>query len=383
MRKIRIATSVAVFAASLLSAQADSVVLKSGEVVEGKILRKSAAEVVIETRFSATITEERNIPQADIKSISETSPDLEAFEVLKKKGLPADAFDAMPYATYIAEVKDFIGKFPASAKVPEAREWIRAAEEEKTKVVQGQAKIAGVFLSKEEAALERYQIDARKSYQKVKDAMEQGESVLALNRYLDFEKSYAGSRIYPQVVGEAKETLQKLVGSLTGLQRGYAAMEEKRTRSMDQAKPAEQKAMADAKARQDAAFKTKLEDAKKEKAVFLPYSPNSMESMKSLQAVAEKQLQRISEINVAPMQDSLKLVEEAKRLIGLREFPTAQYKLKRALELWPANDSAKKMADALQAAVADQKKADERQATAVKEGFSSSTAEEPKTPPAK
>jgi len=148
MRKIRIATSVAVFAASLLSAQADSVVLKSGEVVEGKILRKSAAEVVIETRFSATITEERNIPQADIKSINETSPDLEAFEALKKKGLPADAFDAMPYATYIAEVKDFIGKFPASAKVPEAREWIRAAEEEKTKVVQGRQKSRGCFSAK-------------------------------------------------------------------------------------------------------------------------------------------------------------------------------------------------------------------------------------------
>ena len=116
-------------AAPLATAFADSVKLKSGEVVEGKVLSSDNASVTIETQFSPTITDQRTIARADIALLSVASEDEAAFAKIRDLKTPATALDATASTEILDnQLRPFLKKFPTSTRVADVKAIIKSFE---------------------------------------------------------------------------------------------------------------------------------------------------------------------------------------------------------------------------------------------------------------
>jgi hypothetical protein len=70
---------------------ADSIELRDGTKIEGKILSISPESVVMEVRPTSTIVEEKTYARSEVDRINRTSADDLAFERLSQAGLPSTA----------------------------------------------------------------------------------------------------------------------------------------------------------------------------------------------------------------------------------------------------------------------------------------------------
>lgn len=358
---------------------ADTVVLTSGEVVEGKIVKNNEVGIVIETKFSNTITEERLIPKAEIKTFTQQKEDVQAFEALKNEVLPISAMEVTVYDSYITAMKGFLAKYAYSSKVPEVRGWCQKAEKERQRVAAGEVKIQGTFLTAEQFKEEEYQLNALQIFQKIQ-ASSKSNPVEALNEFILLEKTGAGSVVYITAVTNAKEILRNLQSVLNHEQRNFPIKEGERDKSILLAKPAVQDSIKAARAKDIKSLQDAIAAAKTAGVTFPPYGVFLLESMKNLQAVVEKEQQRINAIDLAPIQESLEETERASVYYAKSEWVAAQGSLNKALELWPANERAVRLASKVNDAIKAQKASNEKQNEAVKEGFTSSKKELPTAP---
>jgi len=118
----------AAFAMVNVGVVADTLTLKSGEKLEGKITAETAADVTMEVRVSAGITETRTVPKADVTAVEKDKPDDVAWQPLKniKSGpnsLPKTAYDPL-----ISALRGFITQHPDSPHVEEAKKALAPLE---------------------------------------------------------------------------------------------------------------------------------------------------------------------------------------------------------------------------------------------------------------
>src|SRR5688572_29303260 len=98
----------------IASGFADTVVLKSGEKIEGKIKSETDAEVIIESK-SGGIVDEQTVKRADIQSISKEEADAAAWAPLAPLKPGANSLpSAASYDAYINPLKAFATQFPTS-----------------------------------------------------------------------------------------------------------------------------------------------------------------------------------------------------------------------------------------------------------------------------
>src|SRR5687767_622070 len=79
------------------SGYADTVTLKSGEKLEGRILNESETELTIEVAVTACIKDERVIKKSDVEKIDKVQPDLEAWNTLKNISLGEESLESIDY----------------------------------------------------------------------------------------------------------------------------------------------------------------------------------------------------------------------------------------------------------------------------------------------
>ncbi|MCS7009639.1 MAG: hypothetical protein NZL93_06850, partial [Chthoniobacterales bacterium] len=149
---------------------ADIIELKSGEVLEGKILREDEKEIVIEYRITESILDERKIEKSEVVKIQRQPEDLQVFTKLESLALPAEPIGPEDYQTYIHEHTKFLEKYPYSSKVRTVRERIEKANTEIQQLATGGIKIAGIVLSEEEARLAGISSEEREKLKRIRAA---------------------------------------------------------------------------------------------------------------------------------------------------------------------------------------------------------------------
>lgn len=352
---------------------ADKIELHSGEVIEGKILRVTPSEVVIQTQFSETITEDRPIPRADIKSMERLPEDLRQWQAVQAAVvLPVSALEASAYDAGIVRLKEFIAKFGYSSKVEEARNLLATFEKERALVAGGTPKIDGQFATAEEIREDGGMLAARREVLAIQRRAETGDLIGALNRFLAFEKANAGHPTYPEAVLNARAHLRSLQGLLEHEQRNFPVLEEQRQRSLDLSTPANRASIEAARARELENLQTSVARARAAGDTFLPYASFSLDSMRTLQGIVDKEAARLNEIDVAGMQTSLQETRQAETFLETGDLVAASQTIERALVRWPNNEQAKALSAKVEAAIEARQAAAELQQQAVQEGFTSS-----------
>jgi hypothetical protein len=319
--------------------RADTITLKSGDKLEGKIRSETETEVVIEYKVSSGIADERTIPREEIASMEKSSPDEAAF--LQIKSLKPDPQSSLPSEDYdeiIAALKNFQNAFPNSPHSSEVQLDLDEFEREQARVSQGDVKYLGQWISSEEAAKRKIQIEGQQLFGVMKQRAAAGHLADAMATFEQIEKGYSGTRIFPDAVDLARSLVAQMRVNLPkrAALATYNQAQFKHTLAMT-AEPQRSQLAARVKAEQDAA-NAAVAAASKSGAKWTPLFPNNLNSITTLQKTVATEGPRLAGIKTADMRESISRMDEAKKAWAAKDFAAADSLIHEAQQLWGQNE---------------------------------------------
>ena len=332
--------------------RADLVVLKSGEKIEGRVVSESPAEVRIEVQVSAGIVDERVIPRAEIDKLEKIAPDEAAWTTHKSLQPGANSLPAAQYEQILTRLKAFATQYPQSAHLADAKSSIAAFEAEKKRVDEGELKLDGDWLSKDEAQKERYQINGMLTLNFMRSEQARGDLISALNAFDLLEKQFPNSKSLPEAIELAIKMLTPLKAQAAARVAAFptekAATEKAISAALEPSK-SEMRAAADrAKAAGDSAVAAAQQKGLK----WPPFIPKSELAMKQIAEKAGIDLTRLGAIDLGKIRQSIELTDKARQAIAANDFAAAEEALKKARPLWEGNELLPRLAADLAAAKA-------------------------------
>lgn len=368
-----------------LNGMADTVVLTSGEVLEGKILRETKDAVTIQVPFSATIMEDRVVPRSEISRLEKISPDQAAFREVETVVSPITIFDVSDLDPALATVRSFVAKYPDSPHAAAAKTKLNALEAERTAILGGQIKLDGRLLSLDEMQERREEIAGLRLLQDWKQQAEKGDFVGPLNRFIAWEAAGKNNPVFPDAVEQARAQLRSLIASLEHEIRNNPILEKRREEQIALSKSTEQASIRAARERQLSELNAALAAAKKNKDPIPPYAAFSLPSLEAARKAALAQAARLAAMDLTPLRRSLEDTARAREAYAKQEWASAKTLLESALASWPGNSAAQALLQKTEQATQRLEEASARQAEAVNkaaEAAAKDAASAPSTKPA-
>lgn len=319
-------------------ALADSVFLKGGERVDGKILSETDSEVTIEYKASASIKDERVIKKADIEKIEKESPDIEAWAAIKEYKIAEDSLDAATYLHYITGLKNFVTLYPQSANAANAKAALDVLEAEKKRVDGGEFKYEGKWRSKAEVQNERVQIYGSSYLRQMKRLAAAGRMQDVMIVFESLEKSANGSTAYPDAVDLARRAALTLKqGADAGLAQLRAKADEEKRTLEKLTEPQRSQTAKDLKYFRDQA-EANVATIERSGAKWMPLRPATEKSLMNLSSKAGNEVVRLGGLPVENMRLSIKEMEKGKAALAAKDLVAADAAFVKAGQLWSANE---------------------------------------------
>jgi hypothetical protein len=328
------------FATSLL---ADTVVLKNGTKIEGKITSETDTQITIESR-SGGIIDEQTVKKDEVQSVSKTAADEAAYAPLRGIKLGTNSLPtAVQYDTYLTPLRAFVSKYPDSKYKAEIEKLVADFEAEQKRVTDGEAKLDGKWMNKTEVQRERYQINGMVAFNYMKEQSARGDAVGAMNTFDLLKKQYPGSRGYIEAVDTAKRLLpalkQQADARLARLPAENADREKAVAGSTGLNKIQLQGELDQEKQGMEAA----LAQAKRQGLRWPPFIPRSEDSMKQISTLAGEEGSQLTSVDVAKARQSIQLATEARAALDKKDFTTAEEKTRAARDAWGENEIATRL----------------------------------------
>ncbi len=219
----RLSLAALAFLSAASFATADILVLTNGERKEGEILNETPDVVRMRYQLTPKISDEKDFPRADIAEIIRQSPaELDLKREKLKEVIPTkDMMGADEYERLIQDrLRPFVSKYPGTPEATEVEQIIKELQAEKEKVVSGQLKVDGKWLSPDEVKRDDYNIRAYKLRAEIKSTaaspkLEDWVAALRIyDRFIDQSSGFFASTHYPLLVPEMLEILGKYESEL-------------------------------------------------------------------------------------------------------------------------------------------------------------------------
>src|SRR5580704_3101484 len=158
--------------------QADTLTLKSGDVLEGQIVSETETQIEIEVSlYHGTIFSKRQVDKSDIQSfVRETSEQKEekvAYAALAKYTLnPNQELTKDQYVAGIAAFEKFQAKFTNSAATAEINQRLVDWQAEASNVASGKVKFASAWMTPEEKKTQADHAQKQAAVQASQDALQ-------------------------------------------------------------------------------------------------------------------------------------------------------------------------------------------------------------------
>lgn len=213
MKLRRLCLTLAAFLLGGQLLQADILVLKNGEKKEGNILEEKPDAIRMKYKITPKIWDEKDFPRAEIQEIIRQKPEeIEIVEIRKTLPTP-DLMTADMYEQVTQDkLRPFVNKYPGTPQAKEVEQMIATMQAEKEKVVAGQLKLEGTWLSAEQVKRDEYNIQAFKIRRSMLDKAAAQDYVGALrefDRLAADDTGYPGSVYYAKAIPEALDILAK------------------------------------------------------------------------------------------------------------------------------------------------------------------------------
>jgi hypothetical protein len=333
------------FASALLTgARADTVVLKNGEKIEGKVLSETDNDVTIEFQVTASIKDERTVPKAEIAEVKKDAPDEAIFAALQAFKLGPNSQSAAGYEGAMRNLQAFLNQYPKSKHAGEVAQQLAAFAEEKRRVDAGELKMGDRWLGKDEVAKERYQISGQILYGQMQDLAKRNDLVGALNVFDQLEKSFPGARAFPDAVEYAKQLATAVKNQAD---RALPLCKQRKAENADGVKLASEPARSEliaAQKRDEQQNNDAVDNAVKQKVKWVPFLPRGEKSLTTLSTTAATEQSRLAALPVAKMRESLAVSDTAAKAMDDGENAAAEKAAREATQLWQNNEIAKRIA---------------------------------------
>ena len=327
---------------------ADTIKLKDGTTLEGKILEESPTTIKIEYNVTKGIKDTKSINRSEITEIDKESADEIAFNALKSL-LPTD--DLLSVDDYNKIIGDkpakFFALYPSSKLKDSVQKIVDELEKEKTVAESGGIKLNGKWITGDEAAKDPYNHQAHILAVKIIKATKGNNYSLALDHFDELQMNYANSLAYSETIPLIKEALPKYDVTLNREEKSYEARIKERK---DQYKSMED----EDKKRTEAAFQAGLKkfqlrrkEAKELKKIWLPVNKWDLGSILDARRTIVKEIDKLESLNLVLIKSTANALSNAFKAFADGELETAKSQLEIAQNNGVRGETINKLRDNL------------------------------------
>ena len=332
--------------------RADTVILKSGEKVEGKVLSETDAEVTLSVQITPTIKDERVIKKADVEKIDKVMPDEVAWAPLAGLTPGQDSLEKDDYERVVTALGYFLTSYPASPHAKVAKERLDLFQVDQKRIERGEVKMDGAWLAKDKVEEARIQIAGHILFNRMKAHATAGRSIEAMLVFDQIEKGFSGSASYPDAISLARKILVGLRPVVEQQQaRVKRKIEDEKVR-LKTAQGAEKVQLEALLKREQTMTDAAVTAVEKSGAKWLPLQPANERSLTATMSRLTSETTRLNALPIEKMTQSLKKTEEAAAELASGQLADAEKTLNEATAAWPKNE----VADRLKKKLAEAKK---------------------------
>ena len=298
------------FAAALPSG-ADTFTLKDGTTLEGRILKETADEYILEIQVTQSIRDERKVAKADVAKVERVQADEVAFEAISKLVPAPDLLGANDYALRIAAVEKFLEDHAASDKTKAAKEVLETLKSEAAQVAAGSVKLNGKLISPEEYKSNAYDLDARVQEAKIRGLIADNQLVAALRLFVDFDRDYRKTLSHASLLPLMKQVIQAHVAEAERLLATLDARLKEREVGLDRMTPEDRVITANAINEQTAQMEELLKSDKAARQAWVTLSPYNKAALEEIVRFGNQEMDRLGKLESVVATDSGRLFREA------------------------------------------------------------------------
>lgn len=214
---------------------ADTIHLTNGQKLEGKVLEEGADYYQLEVQVTKSIKDLRRVAKSEVSRIDKVQDDVKEFQSIATLIPTPDLLDRDAYAQRMAKVDEFIGKYPKSPHIAEAKKLLDELRKEDQVVNTGGVKLGNLLYSAEDREDNALDVDARIAYSKMQTAAQSGHLLDAMRSYEKLATDYVGTTsakegaklaktILPRLKSEVSALLASLPKKLADRESGLASM---------------------------------------------------------------------------------------------------------------------------------------------------------------
>ncbi|MCB1063026.1 MAG: hypothetical protein KDN20_08915 [Verrucomicrobiae bacterium] len=312
--------------------RADTVKLKSGESLEGKIVYEGADYIKLEVAVSATIKDTKILPLGDIAEIIKAAPDDVALSELRKS-VPAPSLMSAPaYRSLIdGGPKKFLTQFPESKHRPEVEKMLADLEAELDKVERNYIKLEGDWVSPQDRVQFSAQTESRIRSILLKRKLAQGDALGALREFEILDENFYGTPAYIEVLPSVQQLLPNFGQRLTRALQDVAYRNEKYEQDkalLDEVSLAQVEA---ARAQEEANLKRAIDKEKAAGVKWQSISENSADSLNGAISLVRSEIERLKAIDLVALKTQAEQLVKADQLIAENKLAEARKAIEEAV----------------------------------------------------
>jgi len=334
--------------ASISLVSADTVILKSGEELEGTIELETAESIVLAVQVTKSIRDNKTISKADIKEIIKLTPAAIAFEKLKSSAAIGDMQSVTVYDSTIDSLKQFLTQFPDSLDKKDAEETIKGLEAEREKIANGNVKLGGEWVTPEAIAADPYNHGANVIAARMEEKIAEKEYTEALSEFEKLQMQFDESKAFARTIPAAKTALDNVDAQLALLKRDSEFKIGKRQTDLAAMPASDRVNTENAFNRQMEIYKKNREELKAAGQLWLPTSVWDPESIEDAIKTAEAKRGSIESLDAAAEMKRAAIVEQVILAMDKNNWAMAATQVGMAQEAGADSEKFKALSEAVE-----------------------------------
>lgn len=302
MRRFLITTCLCAIALPPL--HADTIVLKSGKKLEGRVISQDAKSYLLEINVTPTIKDERRVPKDQVEEILKEATDGKEF---KKVAALVPTPDLLPVAAYgkrIAIARGFVSAFPKSSHIADAKKILATLEKEHGTISAGSIKLDGQLIAQPDMEANAYEIHARMILRDIARMSQAQQFPEALRKWETLRSDYRNSDSFGRAVPVARRVLRSYGRSLKQLADTLDERTAQRKSALESMKDSDRQrteaALADKQRKLVAAIAREKDQLKLKWLSVDPFDKSSIEHSKRLADTALDALAKLDTTGIRP-----------------------------------------------------------------------------------
>lgn len=286
-----------------LQAGADTIRLRNGTALEGKVISEDADSYQVLVQVTKSIRDQRKIPKADVLEIVAEKTDEVAFEKIKDLVPTPDLLDTAQYDKRVEAVEKFMSDHSGSKLLKEAGAMLKVLDAERKTVAEGGVKFDGAMIEPEDHRTQAYPIDSRIAAERVRRQGDSGDLVGALRAWDALEKEFGSSKAYIETIPYALKLMRTQLATVNRDLSSFDDRVKKRNDGIERIdasdRPRTERAIAD----ETAAYLRRVDSEKKATLRWLSLHPFEKGPMDDAKRLLESEIKRLSSLDPSKVPD--------------------------------------------------------------------------------